>query len=206
MESNKEHWEKVYINKTPGEFSWTQAIPQISLDFIHSFGLSKTVRIIDIGGGDSRLVDALLDEGFKNITVLDISASALDRARQRLGAKAATVNWLVQDVTTFQPVDSFDVWHDRAAFHFLVTGTEVSSYLYTAGRCIAPGGYAIIGTFAENGPEKCSGLPVQRYSEESLEKQLYSGFRKLRCINEGHITPFQIKQHFLFCSFQKNEQ
>lgn len=203
MESDKEHWEAIYATKTPGEVSWTQNVPGISLAFIHSFNLLKTARIIDIGGGDSRLVDHLVDEGFENITVLDISANALERAKQRLGIKAAKVNWIEEDIRTFKPATSFDVWHDRAAFHFLGTYNEIACYIETAKQSLVPGGYAVIGTFSEQGPEKCSGLPVRRYSESSLAEQLSNDFRKLRCVEEDHVTPFNTRQHFLFCGFQK---
>jgi 2-polyprenyl-3-methyl-5-hydroxy-6-metoxy-1,4-benzoquinol methylase len=203
MESNKEHWETVYATKQPDEVSWTQIVPKASLAFIHSFPIPKTARIIDIGGGDSRLVDYLLEEGFENITVLDISSNALERTKERLGAKAAKVKWLVQDIKDFAPMESFDVWHDRATFHFLTRYNEVADYVQAAQQCIVPEGYAILGTFAENGPERCSGLPVRRYNEISLATQLKHSFRKLKCINEDHITPFQTRQHFLFCSFQK---
>jgi len=203
MDSSKKHWETVYATKQPGEVSWTQTVPATSLAFIHSFPIAKTARIIDIGGGDSRLVDYLLEEGFENITVLDISANALERTKKRLGAKAVNVKWLVQDIKDFEPDESFDIWHDRATFHFLTTDNEITSYLQIAEQCLVPNGYAIVGTFADNGPEKCSGLPVQRYSEFSLAAQLERSFRKLKCITEDHVTPFQTRQHFLFCSFQK---
>ena len=132
MENRKEHWEKVYATKQPHEVSWTQELPKTSLDFVHSFNLPKTASIIDIGGGDSKLVDYLLDEGFENISVLDISATAIEKAKQRLGAKAAKVNWIVSDVTEFHPSSTYDCWHDRATFHFLITTADPTRGLQSA--------------------------------------------------------------------------
>lgn len=200
--TQKQHWEKVYETTHPGQESWTQEVPKTSLDFIHSFGLSKTAKIIDIGGGDSKLADYLLEEGFENITVLDISAKALDKAKQRLGEKAKKINWVVCDITAFEPDTTFDVWHDRATFHFLTTSDQVAKYMNTARNSVS--GYLTIGTFSENGPEKCSGLPTRQYSEETLTNELKTGFDKIRCITEDHITPFNSTQNFLFCSFKRH--
>ncbi|MGF6849148.1 ubiquinone/menaquinone biosynthesis C-methylase UbiE [Chitinophaga sp. W3I9] len=203
MEENKAHWENVYHTKKPSEVSWTQDVPQTSLDFILSCNIPKTAGIIDIGGGDSKLAGFLLDAGFTNITVLDISARALERARQRLGEKADLVKWIVQDITTFQPDASYEVWHDRATFHFLTAAKQVDRYLNIARQSINAGGYAVIGTFSTNGPEKCSGLPIKQYNEGTLTDQLSNGFKKVKCITENHVTPFNTTQHFLFCSFRR---
>src|SRR6476469_6582079 len=127
-----DNWERIYGTKNPDQLRWTQQIPKTSLDFIHSFGLSKTAKIIDIGGGDSKLVDYLLDEGFENITVLDISAEALDKAKKRLGDKSVKVNWVVSDITEFKPNTTYDVWHDRATFHFLTTSKQIAQYMNIA--------------------------------------------------------------------------
>jgi SAM-dependent methyltransferase len=199
----KNHWNSVYKNKEPNQLSWTQEIPKTSLDFIHSFGLKKSAKIIDIGGGDSKLVDHLLDEGYENITVLDISAKAIEKAKKRLGTKAKKVNWVVSDITEYQPDETFDIWHDRATFHFLTTSAQVEKYLDIARNAVA--GYLTIGTFSENGPEKCSGLQIKQYNEEKLIAELENGFEKLRCITENHITPFATSQNFLFCSFKRNQ-
>lgn len=198
---NKKHWETVYETKSPDQVSWTQEIPTTSLDFIHSFGLEKSAKIIDIGGGDSKLVDFLLDEGFENITVLDISEKALEKSQKRLGDKAKKVNWVVSDITEFVPTTTYDVWHDRAAFHFLTTDEQVEKYMTTARNCVSK--FMTIGTFSENGPTKCSGLEIRQYSEEKLTTELNNGFDKIRCIAEDHTTPFDTKQNFLFCSFKK---
>jgi SAM-dependent methyltransferase len=202
--SKKHHWEYVYETKNPDQVSWTQQVPKTSLDFITSFGLTKMSKIIDIGGGDSKLVDYLLDEGFENITVLDISAKALEKAQARLGDKAQKVNWIVSDITEFEPNTTFDIWHDRATFHFLTTEEQVSKYLSTARKSVS--GYLTIGTFSENGPTKCSGLDIKQYTEASLTKELNNGFDKIRCVTEDHLTPFNTTQNFLFCSFKKSGQ
>lgn len=191
----------VYETKSPEQVSWTQKVPKTSLDFIHSFGLDKTARIIDIGGGDSNLVDHLLDSGYENITVLDISAKALDRAKARLGDKAEKVNWVISDITEFESETAFDIWHDRATFHFLTTKEQVAKYLDIARRRV--NGYMTIGTFSTNGPTKCSGLDIQQYDEQTLTAELENGFDKLKCITEDHTTPFNTKQNFLFCSFKR---
>lgn len=200
--SDKNHWDEIYKMKNSSEVSWTQVVPKVSLDFIHSFHLPKTAKIIDIGGGDSKLVDHLLNEGFENITVLDISENALGKAKTRLGENSKKVAWIVSDVTKFEPQDTYDLWHDRAAFHFLTTKKQVSKYLKIARNSVS--GYLTIGTFSDNGPEKCSGLAIKQYSEESLSSELQNGFDKIRCITEDHITPFDTKQNFLFCSFKRH--
>jgi len=201
MTTKKEHWEKVYTTKTPSQYSWTQEVPDTSLDFIHSFGLTKSAHIIDIGGGDSKLVDHLLNEGYENITVLDISESAIARAKNRLGFKAHKVNWVVSDITDFKPTRNFDIWHDRATFHFLTTKQQIKKYLVTASNHID--GFMAIGTFSEQGPLKCSGLDVKRYNEQNLSAVFNQEFDKLKCIAQVHTTPFKTRQHFLFCSFKK---
>ncbi len=200
--SNGEYWDKIYSTKQSNQVSWTQQIPKTSLDFIHSFGLPKTAKIIDVGGGDGKLVDYLLDEGFENITVLDISAKALEKAKNRLGDKAKRVNWVISNITEFNPTTTFDVWHDRATFHFLTTEEQVTKYMETARKSV--NGYLIIGTFSKNGPEKCSGLDIKQYSEETLTAELEDGFDKLRCVTEDHLTPFGTTQNFLFCSFKRH--
>lgn len=200
MGNFKEHWDKVYESKQASEVSWTQEKPQTSLDFIHSFPIEKTAPIIDIGGGDSKLVDFLLTEGYENVTVLDISEKALSKAKARLGKRAAAIKWVVSDITDFKPMEKYAVWHDRATFHFLTTEKEVSTYLETAGSCV--NGYMAIGTFSDNGPDKCSGLAIKQYNEMELTTQLNKGFEKIKCVTEDHITPFNTKQNFLFCSFK----
>jgi len=203
MKENKKHWETVYETKSPEQVSWTQEIPNTSLNFIQSFNLDKNAKIIDIGGGDSKLVDFLLEKGFKNITVLDISRAALERAKKRLGDNAEKVTWIESDILDFKPIEKFDVWHDRAAFHFLVTKEQIENYISIAKHSIS--GYLAIGTFSESGPKKCSGLDIRQYSEDELVKILKDGFEKLNCINEDHKTPFDTIQNFTFCSFKRTD-
>lgn len=196
-----QHWENVYQTKTPEQVSWTQEIPQTSLNFINSFGLSKDARIIDIGGGDSNLVDFLLDEGYTNITVLDISKKALERAKERLGKRAMLVEWIVSDITHFKPNTSYHIWHDRAVFHFLTTPSEIADYISLANNHIEQN--MVIGTFSKTGPLKCSGLEITQYSETSMETAFEEKFEKITCLEETHRTPFNTTQNFVFCSFKK---
>lgn len=202
MTTRKNHWEKVYATKQPHEVSWTQELPKTSLDFVHSFNLPKTASIIDIGGGDSRLVDYLIDEGYENISVLDISENAIERAKKRLGDKAKNVNWIVSDITDFHPKTTYDCWHDRATFHFLTAADDINIYLKTARQAVK--NFMVIGTFSSDGPKKCSMLDVHQYNEEELKQQLANGFEKIKCVTEDHITPFDTTQNFLFCSFKRN--
>lgn len=197
----KNHWEKVYQTKTPDEVSWTQEKPQTSLDLINSCALGKEAKIIDIGGGDSTLVDFLLNEGYQNITVLDISAKALERAQKRLGSQAEKVTWIEADVTEFEPKETYDIWHDRAAFHFLTQQEHIRKYLQITKENVA--GYMILGTFSINGPKKCSGLDIQQYDEPSITSLFKENFEKLSCFTEDHTTPFNTIQNFIFCRFRK---
>ncbi|HVM87053.1 MAG TPA: class I SAM-dependent methyltransferase [Puia sp.] len=203
MEQSKFHWEKIYSSKQSSEMSWTQDMPQISLDFVHAAHPDKKAKIIDIGGGDSKLVDFLIDEKFEDITVLDISEEALKRAQKRLGIKSEKVTWVVSDITEFEPAAVYDIWHDRAAFHFLTTASQIRKYLSIARKAVKTGGTVIIGVFSEKGPKKCSGLDVMQYSEETLSGKLQNGFEKINCITQDHKTPFNTIQHFLFCSFRR---
>lgn len=200
-ETLKNHWETVYTNKKPNEVSWTQEIPKTSLDFIKSFNLPKTASIIDIGGGDSNLVDFLLADGYTDITVLDISAASLERAKMRLGENSSKVTWIVSDITEFKPERKYQVWHDRATFHFLTSTDQIQEYLQIAELAID--GFLTIGTFSENGPTKCSNLNIKQYSETDLQLVFKEGFSKIKCVNENHRTPFDTIQNFTFCSFKK---
>ena len=199
--SRKAHWETVYETKSPQEVSWTEETPQTSLDFIHSFGDDLSASIIDVGGGDSRLVDCLLDEGYTDITVLDISAKSLERAKERLGEKAAFVTWIVSDITEFNPTKSYDIWHDRAVFHFLRDSADIAGYVDLVGKSVAKN--MVIGTFSENGPLRCSALDITQYSTNQLTDLFSSKFATTRCMNVDHTTPFETVQHFSFCGFEK---
>ena len=199
----KTHWDKVYKTKTSDQVSWTQPIPTTSLNFIKSFGYNKNIKIIDVGGGDSLLVDFLLEDGYTNITVLDISSKAIEKAKNRLGVKAKEVNWIVSDIVSFEPETSYDIWHDRATFHFLREQPEINNYLELLKKYVK--GHIVIGVFSEKGPLKCSGLDIVQYSEQNLLIEIEDDFERLNCFTEDHITPFETKQNFLFCSFKKIE-
>lgn len=198
---SKEHWESVYENKSPNEVSWTQEKPEISLKLIEESEISKSAKIIDIGGGDSKLVDFLLEKGYQNITVLDISAKALEKAKKRLGEKADKVQWIISDVTKFEPTEIYDLWHDRAAFHFLTSKEQIKIYTAITNKFVAD--RLIIGTFSKQGPTKCSGLEISQYDENGLAKVFETHFKKTKCLTTDHITPFETVQNFQFCSFKK---
>ena len=202
-ENTRQHWENVFATKQDTEVSWFQPYPKTSIEFLELFQLPVTANIIDIGGGNSHLVDTLLEKGFKNIWVLDISANALEKAKQRLGEKAKQVHWIVTDVTEFVPPVQFDFWHDRAAFHFLINEEAINKYVSIAEKGIKENGYIVLGTFSENGPTKCSGLEIQQYNKASMSARFEVAFNRIKCIEENHITPFNIVQNFLFCSFQR---
>ena len=201
--SEQQHWNKVYSTKAEDEVSWFQPYPKTSMEFVELFHLPLHANIIDIGGGDSHFVDALLDKGYQNIYVLDISENAIERAKQRLGARASKVHWIISDVTNFEPPVQFDFWHDRAAFHFLTTEDKIYKYVSIAEDAIKKDGCLILGTFSENGPKKCSGLEIKQYSEASMSAKFEIAFDRIKCIQEDHKTPFNTVQNFVFCSFKK---
>jgi len=200
-DNKKTHWEHIYDVKTPEEVSWTQEKPETSLNFIHSFETDKTAKIIDIGGGDSKLVDFLLEEGYENISVLDISANALERAKNRLGNKAEKVTWIVADITEFEPTEQYDIWHDRAVFHFLTEENDIKKYQDLVAKAVKE--KMVIGTFSTNGPLKCSGLEIKQNDETSLTSNFEANFEKIECFTIDHKTPFETIQNFIFCSFNK---
>jgi ubiquinone/menaquinone biosynthesis C-methylase UbiE len=199
----KKHWENIYLTKELKDVSWFQPNPATSLDFFKLFNVPLTAKVIDIGGGDSLLVDHLLELGYKDISVLDISAVAIERAKQRLGDKSKLVKWIVSDAVSFKPTEKYNFWHDRAAFHFLTDEQEISHYLDTAQQFIHPDGILVIGTFSEQGPKKCSGIDIKQYSETSMTDRLKKFFEKIKCITVDHKTPFETIQNFVFCSFRK---
>ncbi len=201
--TEKDHWEKVFATKAETEFSWFQAYPKTSLSFLQLFDLSLDANIIDIGGGDSHLVDILIEKGYRKVFVLDISENALNRAKLRLGENAHKVHWIVSDVVDFIPPVQFDFWHDRAAFHFLTTEDRIDKYVQIAESGIRSSGYLILGTFSENGPQKCSGLDIKQYTASSMSNRFEEKFERIKCITEVHATPFHTSQDFLFCSFKK---
>lgn len=201
--NRKDHWENIYQTKSQQEVSWYQAKPETSLNFIVNSGMPLTAKIIDVGGGDSFLVDCLLELGYTDITVLDISAVAIEKAKARLGHKANDVKWIISDITAFKPTEQYDVWHDRAVFHFLTNDKDVEVYSKIASENIKTDGTLIIGTFSEQGPKKCSGIEIKQYSESSLGTAFENDFIKTASLTENHKTPFDTFQNFVFCVFRK---
>lgn len=197
---SKSHWETVYSTKPTDTVSWFQPHADRSLELIHATGLGKDAAIIDVGGGASVLVDDLLAEGYSDLTVLDLSGAALQAAQRRLGAKAELVRWIEADITAVDlPPKRYDIWHDRAVFHFLTTPEEREAYVQTVFRSVKPGGHVIVATFAEDGPEQCSGLPVMRYRPEELHDQFGEAFTLLQHTKEAHHTPAGKVQQFTYC-------
>ncbi len=201
--ASKEHWETVYSTKATNAVSWFQAHAKISRRLIRATGVTADGSIIDVGGGASTLVDDLLAEGFKNVTVLDLSGAALDAARHRLDSLASTVRWREADITqTVLPMHAYDVWHDRAVFHFLTTPEARAAYVSNIRRSVKPGGYVIVATFGPEGPERCSGLPVCRYDAVALSNELGEDFTLVESLLDVHLTPGGASQQFLYCSFR----
>ncbi len=199
----KKHWEKIYLTRELKELSWYQPNPATSLNFVNELNIPLTAKIIDIGGGDSYFVDKLLELGYTDITVLDISEAALNKAKNRLGERASRVKWIVSDAAAFNPAEKYDFWHDRAAFHFLTTEMEIENYISTIKQNINPDGVMVIGAFSEQGPHKCSGIAIKQYSDITLPQMLNGLFEKIKCITVDHTTPSGSVQNFIFCSFRK---
>lgn len=202
----QQHWETVYQKKDFTEVSWFQETPTTSIAFFESLNLPKSANIIDIGGGESRFVDYLLDTGYQNVSVLDISATAIEKKKKTLGNKAQNVKWIVSDVVDFKPTEQYDFWHDRATFHFLTQKEDVTQYIQTVSQHVKPEGTLILSTFSENGPTKCSGLPIQQYSERTLSEQVEAFFTKVKCVIVDHITPSSAIQNFIFCRFERKTE
>jgi len=198
------HWQNVYATKAEREVSWFQENPAPSLDLIAATGISSDAAIIDIGGGASRLVDHLLDNGFRRLSILDLSAKALEEAKKRLGRRGDEVDWIVADITAWQPSRVYDLWHDRAAFHFLTEPADRDAYVACLKKAVRPGGHVIIATFAPDGPERCSGLPIVRYNAASLSKILGSDFTLVGEQRHAHATPWGAVQQFQFSTFRRN--
>lgn len=203
MSGRQAHWDNVYATKDEHVVSWFQEKADISLDLIRATGVKHTASIIDIGGGASRLVDTLLGEGFKAVTVLDLSEKALATSKARLGARGEHVQWIVADITTWDPSQTYDVWHDRAALHFLTDPKDRAAYAERILRAVRPGGHVIIGTFAPDGPERCSGLPVIRHDAATLSGLLGHSFELIENRRHDHQTPAGATQRFQFSRFQR---
>ena len=200
--SRHDHWETVYTSKGESEVSWFQETPAPSLELIERVGTEQSSGIIDIGGGASRLVDNLVSRGYQDVTVLDLSEAALASARSRIGDQANRVTWVAADVTTWEPSRSYDVWHDRAAFHFLTEPNDQAAYVARLRRALRVGGHAIIATFAPDGPERCSGLMVSRYDANTLAATLGEGFELIDARRHDHTTPWGSLQKFQFSTFR----
>jgi ubiquinone/menaquinone biosynthesis C-methylase UbiE len=202
--SQKDHWEHIYETKAPTQVSWYQEHSLKSLEFIDHTGIPKTAHIIDVGGGSSVLVEDLLNYSYQHITVLDISAAALEIAQQRLGARAKQVTWLEADILQARlPHHEFDLWHDRAVFHFLTQPEDRQGYVKVVKEAVKPGGHVIVATFASDGPERCSGLPVARYEPATLHHEFGDAFTLLESTKEAHQTPFGTQQKFIYCYCRK---
>ncbi|MBX3608679.1 MAG: class I SAM-dependent methyltransferase [Hydrogenophaga sp.] len=202
---SKEHWEQVYTTKSENEVSWFQEHAGQSVELIGRAGVPKTASVIDVGGGASTLVDDLLVNGYQFVTVLDLSDAAIAASRARLGMRASGVSWLVGDITKLKlSRHAYDVWHDRAVFHFLTTREEREAYVNAVLRAVRPGGYVIVATFAEDGPERCSGLPVKRYSADGLHAEFGAPFTLLQQEREEHHTPMGTVQKFIYCLCRKD--
>ena len=199
---SKKHWDNIYATKGMKEVSWFQEVPQTSLDLIASLRLKKDASIIDIGGGDGFLVDHLLKLGYINITVLDISKNAIKRAKERLGKDSNKVKWIVSDITEFEPIDKYDIWHDRAVFHFLTNEKDKNKYNKLVDYAISD--YMLLATFSEDGPNKCSGLEICKYSELDLKKQFKGSFTVIDSFKKVHFTPFNTNQNFTISIFKRD--
>ena len=202
-EDRQAHWQSVYASKSETEVSWFENIPAVSLDLIRRSGAGKDTSIIDIGGGASRLVDALVDDGYRAVSVLDLSRQALSIAQTRLGPRAAQVRWLEADVSEWEPPQQYELWHDRAAFHFLTEPDDRRAYVDRVMRGVSPNGQVIIATFALNGPDRCSGLPVIRYDADLLKSTLGDAFELAESRPHEHRTPWGSLQRFQFSRFRK---
>ena len=201
--SRQSHWERVYAKSAPDEVSWFQPYPSVSLELIEACDLASDARILDVGGGASRLVDTLCDRGFAQLGVLDVAEQALSESKQRLGSRADAVEWLVADVTAFTTPHQWDLWHDRAVLHFLTDSQDRTAYRHTLLESVAPGGHVIIATFGPDGPTRCSDLDVRRYSAESLQETLGSDLELIESRKEAHQTPRGVVQQFLYCRFRR---
>lgn len=202
---HRDHWKRAYAEKDPSSASWFQLEPEPALRALDRFGAKTTSSFIDVGGGSSTLVDALVARGWRDLTVLDIAPSALDYAKARLGDAGQRVAWEVADVTTWRPTRRYDVWHDRAVFHFLVEPRQRAAYLEALAEGLAPDGLVLMATFALDGPERCSGLHIERYDAEKLARELGPPLQLLNSWREEHVTPWGAKQAFTWCAFRARE-
>ncbi len=202
METSKSHWENVYQTKKSDQVSWFQSHLSKSLELIEGSGLHKNARMIDVGGGASTLADDLLAKDYSDLTVLDISGEALNQSKKRLGEKSKQIAWIEDDILKADlPKRAFDLWHDRAVFHFLTKAEARKAYLEVLKQSLKPGGFVMIASFSLEGPPKCSGLEVMRYSPQTMSQELGPGFSLIKTCSERHQTPFDTFQNFVYCLF-----
>ena len=202
--NRKDHWERVYQKQSPTEVGWYQAYPERSLKLINNSCVGAICRIIDVGGGTSILSEHLLYQGYTRITVLDISGNSIQRAKSQLGEKSSRITWIEADVTKHSLVEQYDIWHDRAVFHFLTKPEDRKGYINSLNQALKLNGHLIIATFSLDAPPKCSGLSVVRYSPETLENELRDNFNLVEFFLENHVTPSGVSQNFIFCRFVKH--
>lgn len=203
-ETRKQYWDKIYSLRPTEEMGWHQIIPEISLSFVRSAGLPKNISIIDIGAGESSLAGHLIEFGSSRLTILDVSEKAVQRSRDQLKDYASKIRWISTDILEFVPDQQYDLWHDRACFHFLISEEDVSKYVEITRKAVVPGGYLIVGTFSLQGPMKCSGLPVRRYDHRLLQKT-FIGFKLETFQYLDHITPAGKLQNYIFCLFKAED-
>jgi ubiquinone/menaquinone biosynthesis C-methylase UbiE len=201
--NRKQHWERVYKKNKPDKLGWYQDHPEMSLKLVTATGVGVDGNIIDVGGGTSKLAGKLLDQGYKRLTVLDISGSSIERTKLQHGEKSKQITWIEADVTNFNFTESFDIWHDRAVFHFLTNANDRQRYVDSLNHALKPGGHLIISTFGLKGPPKCSGLNIVRYSAETLHKEFGDNFVMIETFDEVHDTPSKDQQNFIYCRFTK---
>lgn len=203
MSDKRQHWENVYSNKNDDEVSWFEETPTTSLNLITDLELKKDSVIIDVGGGNSNLIGNLQQQGYLNLSVLDISEKALERTKTKLGESNKKINWIVTDVLEFKPSGHYDLWHDRAVFHFLTTPQEIALYVDLVGKSLKTGAYFILATFSKSGPLKCSGLEISQYDKQTLLDLFNVEFNYVKSFEEVHQTPFNTEQNFIYSIFQK---
>jgi 2-polyprenyl-3-methyl-5-hydroxy-6-metoxy-1,4-benzoquinol methylase len=201
--NRKDHWERVYQKHAPTVVGWYQACPERSLELIYNTGVGIDSSIIDVGGGTSMLSEHLLDQGYKKLAVLDISGNSIEKAKSQLGEKFSEINWIEADITKYSFKEQYDIWHDRAVFHFLTKAEDRKGYINSLNQALKLNGHLIIATFGLDAPPKCSGLSVVRYSPETLQNEVGDNFILAEALVEDHVTPSGVKQNFIFCRFIK---
>ena len=202
--NRKDHWDRVYKKLSPSEVGWYQAYPERSLKLVNNTCAATDCRIIDVGGGASNLSEHLLDQGYMKLTVLDISGNSIEKAKSQLGAKSSRITWIAADITKYNFNEQYDVWHDRAVFHFLTKTEDRKRYISSLNQALKLNGHLIMATFGLDAPPKCSGLSVVRYSPETLQNELGNNFNMVDSFSENHVTPSGIAQNFIFCRFIKH--